>query len=168
MYRWTRRAFSSKTFHLQLASNSLWVFLIEFKYEAKFCIALKRVLCISQSYYYKYLCLSLQLKLARQLLREPRLYDIEETMAELSYLMCLRTSVRLAVSELVFGSSVRQTLQGVLSAGVVKSVKYAYLKLQKGGLREIFSPSKNNNSNNNSSSSSSSSSSPSSPSGASS
>lgn len=72
------------------------------------------------------------MSLSRQLFRDPRLFDIEEVMAELSYMPTIRTYIRNSISEVVWGSSILQTIQGLLSAGVVRSVRYAVEKLKKG------------------------------------
>ncbi|CAL8092022.1 unnamed protein product [Orchesella dallaii] len=74
----------------------------------------------------------LQISLAKQHCRDPRFYDIEDIMAELSYLPDLRLHIRAAISEIVRAASIRQTLQGVLTAGVFKSILYAKDKLKKG------------------------------------
>lgn len=73
-----------------------------------------------------------QINLCRQLFRDPRLCDIEEVMAELSYMPTLRNFIRNSITDVVWGSSILQTVQGLLSAGIVRSVKYAWEKLQKG------------------------------------
>jgi hypothetical protein len=69
--------------------------------------------------------------------RDPRLYDVEEVMAELSYLPTIRHYIRLAITDVVYKSSVRQTIQGILSAGFIKSTRYAFQKLQKGILAKL-------------------------------
>lgn len=70
--------------------------------------------------------------LCRQLFRDPRLCDIEEVMAELSYMPQLRNYLRASISQIVWSSSIRQTLQGIFTAGLMNSTKYAWDKLQKG------------------------------------
>ncbi|ODN01670.1 Phosphatidate cytidylyltransferase, mitochondrial [Orchesella cincta] len=73
----------------------------------------------------------LQISLAQQHCRDPRFFDIEEIMAELSYLPYLRLYIRTAISDVVRGASLLQTFQGILTAGVFKSIKYGLDKLKK-------------------------------------
>lgn len=73
----------------------------------------------------------MQINLAKRIHRDPRLIDIEETMAELSYMPNPRDIIRHAIGDIVWGSSILQTVQGFLSAGVFRSVKYALEKLKK-------------------------------------
>lgn len=74
----------------------------------------------------------LQISLCRQLFRDPRLCDIEEIMAEISYFPGLRGLIRAAVRDTVWGSSIRQTIQGLMTAGLGRSWQYAKEKLRKG------------------------------------
>ncbi|ODM94695.1 Phosphatidate cytidylyltransferase, mitochondrial [Orchesella cincta] len=73
----------------------------------------------------------LQISLAKQHFRDPRFFDIEDIMGELSYLPDLRLHIRTSISEIVRASSIQQTLQGVLTAGVFKSIRYAADKMKK-------------------------------------
>lgn len=114
---------SFKIPHHKNGSNTWWHFLSKFKWVHSYSFVVDIHLIIIKI---------AQINLCRQLFRDPRLCDIEEVMAELSYMPTLRNFIRNSITDVVWGSSILQTVQGLLSAGIVRSVKYAWEKLQKG------------------------------------
>lgn len=66
--------------------------------------------------------------------------DVEQCLADLSYLPHLNFFIRKAISEVVRRSSLKQTVQGIFSAGVGRSILYALEKLRKGVLKKKEKP----------------------------
>ncbi|CAG7727823.1 unnamed protein product [Allacma fusca] len=73
----------------------------------------------------------IQRSLARRIYRDPKFTDVEDAMVELSHVSNLSPYIRKSVAEVVWGSSITQTLQGILSAGVIRSIKYGFEKVMK-------------------------------------
>jgi len=76
--------------------------------------------------------IALQSSLCRQMMRDPRVTDKEEVMAELSYMLNIDQFIRNSIKEIVWESSLQQTIQGIFTAGIGRSIKYALEKLDKG------------------------------------
>jgi translocator assembly and maintenance protein 41 len=73
----------------------------------------------------------IQRSLARRIYRDPKVSDVEDAMVELSHVSNLSPYIRKSIAEVVWGSSILQTLQGILSAGVTRSIKYGLEKVKK-------------------------------------
>ena len=82
----------------------------------------------SASNVYLFCC---QRSLARRIRHDPRVSDVEDAMVELSHYPNVSPYVRKSIAEVVRGSSILQTAQGVLSAGVIRSIKYGFEKIMK-------------------------------------
>ena len=84
-----------------------------------------------------------QRTLAKKVHPNIMLYDVEEAMVDISYQPKIGKIVRKAISETIWRASILQTLQGICTAGPVRSIRYGLEKLKKkasGSTEQVLAP----------------------------
>jgi len=72
-----------------------------------------------------------QRSICRKSGRDPALHDVEDVLVEISSFPALGPLVRNSLGEIVWRSSLRQTAQGILTAGPTKAIRYGFDKIKK-------------------------------------